>query len=194
MTGTRPYRQGDRLRSIHWSQTARRDSLVVTERQAAARCLVVVVCDAQAFRHDETGEVLETAIRVAASVTREFHAHHAQVRFLLGSLDITLKPGTPGLHRLLDALARYRGDEDPSQSNDTCDALTVLVTSSPPQGHLGTTELPGRVRYIFVNSQAGTTSKSAHRHQTWLKIEDDVNLSLTLRNQWERLCHDSTAS
>jgi len=33
-TGVRPYRPGDSLRQVHWAQTARRDALVVFERQA----------------------------------------------------------------------------------------------------------------------------------------------------------------
>ena len=82
MIGVRSFREGDRLRSIHWAQTARRDSLIVSERQAAARRLVVVAVDAAAFVSGEASDdSLETAIRVSASVAREFHAHNAQVRF-----------------------------------------------------------------------------------------------------------------
>ena len=108
--GVRPFRAGDRLRSIHWAQTARRDTFIVTERQSTARRLVVIAVDLSAFSGNDSDhkDALEVAIRVAASLAQEFHAHHAQVRFVMESVDVLLEPGVIGLHRLLDALARFQ--------------------------------------------------------------------------------------
>ncbi len=191
MIGARVYRQGDRLRSIHWAQTARRDTFIVTERQAAARRLVVVSCDVDAFRDDGDGELLENAIRVAASVTREFHAHHAQVRVLIGGLDVTLEPGLLGLHRLLDALARYRPDDTLSRATDTSDALTLRVTTSERQSAQTVDTHRGRTRYILLDPADVPVARNG---PTWIKIRGNANHSEQLRSQWERLCHDSTAS
>lgn len=193
MIGTRPYRQGDRLRSIHWAQTARRDAFIVTERQAAARRLVVVMCDAEAFQSDDTSARLETAIRVAASLTREFHAHHAQVRFMLGDLDMILEPGPTGLRQLLDALARYRGGRATPTGHDTSDALMAVVTSSARQPTHLTQAMRGRVRFVLID-EAREVSSLRRRGKTWIKIDSGENYSQQLRRQWERVCHDSTAS
>ena len=45
MMGTRPFRDGDSLRRVHWAQTARQQTMIVTERQAPAMSSVRVVLD-----------------------------------------------------------------------------------------------------------------------------------------------------
>jgi hypothetical protein len=49
----RLYRHGDSLRRVHWAQTARRDVLVVCERQSTARRRVVVALDGASFAGSE---------------------------------------------------------------------------------------------------------------------------------------------
>ena len=45
MLGTRLFREGDSLRRVHWAQTARQQTLIVTERQAPLTTSVRVVLD-----------------------------------------------------------------------------------------------------------------------------------------------------
>lgn len=131
MLGVRPFRSGDRFRSIHWAHTARRDALVVVERQQAMRRRVVVVVDGDAFSLPSDQKTMESAISLAASIAQELHAQQAEVRFVLRELDMQLSPDAAGLHRLLDALARFRGDQ-PSPSPPPRlerNALVIVLTT-----------------------------------------------------------------
>lgn len=74
-TGVRPYRPGDSLRQVHWAQTARRDALVVFERQASASQSVVVQIDpSSAAEACET--TLSAMLRLFASIVHQFQRHH----------------------------------------------------------------------------------------------------------------------
>jgi len=224
--GVRPFRHGDRLRSIHWAQTARRDALVVTERQAAARRLVVITVDVMAFSQgdglaacqDSSGNrmaswkfaprLLETAIRAAASIAQEFHAHHAQVRFVIGDMDLLLSPDPASWHRLLDALARFRIERlrlpaaalrqnapaaDPSNRRQPSSfgrtAFTVVVTSHQrrPEWENGA-GMRGPLRLVLIGGKEGTPS--VRGRNVWVTLDGDSDGSTQLRHQWERVCHD----
>jgi len=190
--GVRPFRQGDRLRSVHWAQTARRDALIVTERQAAARRLVVVAIDTAAFSQPETGD-LDIAIRVAASIAKEFHGHHAEVRFIVGAMDLRLSQDSAGLRRLLDDLARFRPDRQPSECPIAFDpqALTVVVTSD--RSDWGSSS-GGRSQLRIVRIAPSVVVDSTHRsHSAWIHLDGRSDLSPQLQHQWERACHDSLA-
>ncbi|MCG8587159.1 MAG: DUF58 domain-containing protein, partial [Pirellulales bacterium] len=205
MIGVRPYREGDRLRSIHWAQTARRDALIVTERQAAARRLVVVAVDLAAFvgrknTDDERArQRLETAIRVAASIAQEFHAHHAEVRFVMGDIDLCLSPDTVGLHRLLDALARFEVAKaslrPPTGFGHR--ALVVAVTTNEGRSSWENGDgSNGGVRLVLINEEGGpngSTASQSLRRNAWITIDSETDSSRQLRHQWERACHDSLA-
>ncbi|QDU98850.1 DUF58 domain-containing protein [Lignipirellula cremea] len=207
MIGVRPFRQGDRLRSIHWGQTARRDALMVTERQAAARRLIVILVDTAAFAAQSSA--LETAIRAAASVAQAFHAHHAQVRFLIGDVDLLLEPRTAGWHRLLDALACFPTDGavDKLTGSDAArrmtevlcrDAFTLLATSTERAADWDRgAGSCGRLRFLLVGSRAAaecderTQSVATARRREWIVLDSNAECSAPLRRQWERVCHDS---
>ena len=106
--GVRAYRYGDSLRRIHWAQTARRDALVVCERQDTARRVVQVTIDEPLGQGCEADEpIRESAIRIGASICQEFHAHSCDVSCCLGGCRFNAEPGPAGLRRLLDGLARY---------------------------------------------------------------------------------------
>ena len=200
--GVRPFREGDRLRSIHWAQTARRDSFIVIERQSMARRLVVITVDVSVFVGSEGNDLgsLETAIRVAASLAQEFHAHHAQVRFVMGSVDVLLKPSVRGLHQLLDALARFQGTVEETKRNKEFgpDAFIVVVTTSERKIERDSL---ARVQQRFVIIDRTTSDlenvsirKSGKRRETWFRLDSDSDYQQQLRQQWERVCHDSTAN
>jgi uncharacterized protein (DUF58 family) len=194
--GVRPFRHGDRLRSIHWAQTARRDALVVTERQAAARRLVVIAVDVSAFSNDGSAnghkrQQLETAIRVAASLAQEFHAHHAQVRFVMGDVNLLLSPDAPGLRQLLDALARFHAHHDSARqpSNFGRSVFTVVVTSRQcwPEWESGA-GTRGRLRVVLIG---GAEDASPVRgRNVWIALDSHSDCPTRLRQQWERVCHD----
>lgn len=112
--GVRPFRMGDSLRHVHWPQTARHDQLIVCERQAAARRQVHVVIDTDPCVHVGRGAEgsLEWSIRVGTGLCEAFHAHCADVELFLGHQQVVFTPGAQGVHRALDMVARWQGDED----------------------------------------------------------------------------------
>jgi len=223
MIGVRPFRDGDRLRSIHWAQTARREGLIVTERQAAAQRLVVVAVDVAAFvdgwsdrnvqptvvaekslgRIVQTTRELETAIEVAASIAQEFHVHHAQVRFVIGDVDLLLSLGGQGLHRLLDELARYQVEPSSLRSPNGFgrEALAVVVTSNGRQAMWqSSVARQGLLRLVLIessspsNQQLGNAFQDSHTNSprnVWITLNREADSSLQLRHQWKGVCHDS---
>jgi uncharacterized protein (DUF58 family) len=106
--GTRPFRQGDPLRRVHWALTARTGAMVACERQAPRATAVRVVVDADSASHDDGGPTgtFENALRVAASICRAYHGQHARVECWLGRERLEVAAGRQGLARFLDALAR----------------------------------------------------------------------------------------
>ena len=202
--GVRPFRHGDRLRSIHWAQTARRDVLIVTERQAVARQLIVVAIDVTAFACTDSldwgtcDRQLETAIRVAASIAQEFHAHHAEVRFVIGDVDLRLSSDPTGLHRLLDALARFQVERVlPRPPN--CfhhKALIIVLTTHQRRSEWENGMGPGNQLRLVLIEDVGVSSRRAlvpelRRPSVWITIDSESDGSRQLRQQWEQVCHDS---
>jgi uncharacterized protein (DUF58 family) len=113
MLGTRPFRQGDSLRRVHWAQTARQQQLIVCERQAPATSVVRVTLDLSSASHPQCDpqqrrrtDSVELAVQVAASVCESLHRQHSRVELMLGDDLYVAGEGAAGFHRLLDALAQ----------------------------------------------------------------------------------------
>jgi len=77
-TGVRPYRPGDSLRQVHWAQTARRDALVVFERQASASQSVLISIDTDKARI-ASPQTIDAMLRIFASLVNQFQLHHWSV-------------------------------------------------------------------------------------------------------------------
>lgn len=110
MTGTRPFRNGDSLRRVHWAQTARQGRMIVCERQAPSQAAIRVVFDSDPKLHRGEGSdsTLEWAIRIAASVCEAYHRENAHVECCFGHESIPLSHGPQGWKRFLDALSRWQ--------------------------------------------------------------------------------------
>lgn len=110
LTGTRPFRQGDSLRRVHWAQTARVGRMIVSERQAPTQTAVRVVFDSDPRLHAGSGtdSTLEWSIRLAASICAAYHRTHASVECCFGHEVLAIEPGIWGWQRFLDRLARWR--------------------------------------------------------------------------------------
>ena len=122
MLGTRSFRQGDSLRRVHWAQTARQQSLIVTERQAPVTTVARIVLDTSARNHPEEkrGQTLEQCVRVAASVCKSLHDQHCRVELQIGDDLIVGGQNTGGLERIMDALAN-------ADVNDSASPRTQLT-------------------------------------------------------------------
>ena len=106
LLGTRPFRQGDSLRRIHWAQSARHQRFIVTERQAGIEGAVSVRVDLDAEHHAGAGRdsSFEWTLRIAASICECLLDGHLQVDCWLGNECFSLH-ASRGIQRLLDRMA-----------------------------------------------------------------------------------------
>jgi len=108
--GVRDYRNGDRLRNVHWAQTVRTHGLKVRERQKLAAADATVVLDLSPLVHAGHGSQssYEWAIRIAASICSHLHEAQSLVRVVCIGLPHSLQSTTDnrlGLRAVMDFLA-----------------------------------------------------------------------------------------
>lgn len=133
---TRPYQPGDSRRNVHWINTARRDALVVCERQKASRRTVTVILDPQAIEGDSTEALSrwDWSLRVMASLCREFHRSQWDVVCELNSKSLNVPPSATGLRDLFDQLARFQPTKQERKrryvTGNRSQSLTIVITTS----------------------------------------------------------------
>lgn len=161
---TRSYRPGDPLRQINWALTARRDSLIVNQRQAVSRQQVVVALNAletlpslpdrQAFE--------DWMVRVAASLCGRLLRRESDVTLALGGEYYKIPPSRAGLTKLLDMLATCQptavGSNGHSRTGPkVAGAVTVHISADHARAH--TQGARGRPRHlqrtILVTDESG---------------------------------------
>lgn len=169
MLGTRPFRDGDSLRRVHWACTARLGTMVVCERQAAVLSAVRVVFDSDPAVHSGSGSTgtLEQSIRLAASICAAYQQANAMVECCFGHESFRVAPGGPGLTRFLDMLAGFQAcDHDHHDCQHTHSAKTCRRIH---HGNCG-------VFQVTITTRRGLRLRTEHRHvhgdQLWLVIDD----------------------
>ena len=110
----RQYREGDRLRSVNWYQSARRGELWVNEHHPERSGDLVVLVDTFADRRPDGSATLEDAVRAAWQVAMAHLAAHDRVGIVgFGGLPGWVLPGggerarLAVLDRLLDSQATW---------------------------------------------------------------------------------------
>ena len=199
--GTRPYRRGDSLRRIHWAQTARHDTLVVSERQAASRpaAQIIVDADAEVHRGNGEGSSLQWTLRIAASLCRSYAKRRASVRCLLGRKMLHVSSEGADMDLALDAMARV--------------PLAGFAAGSLPAGQLGNRAAPcfqeivittdvglqrwqsltaqGRRRFVVLRAGAFAQTggqdecRRAAPDRTCVRIEGSQDVPREFLGQWE---------
>ncbi len=137
---TRPYRQGDELRRVHWRSTARYDELMVRLEERPWRGGITVLLDRRdaAHRGHGAGSSLEFAVSLTASVCAHLIARGEPVTVVTeDGAPLTGPAAVPGLDPVLDALAALRPSArtnlgGPELTRDT-DVLAVLGAVGPGQ-------------------------------------------------------------
>ena len=109
--GVRCYREGDRLRNIHWAQTVRSQKLMVRERQTISSTAATVLLDLSPNHHTGFGidSSFEWAIRIAASICLQLHRTNSSVRLVclgLKNADLNCVANHTGIEKVMDFLAR----------------------------------------------------------------------------------------
>jgi uncharacterized protein (DUF58 family) len=90
----RPYVPGDRLRSINWRASARKNDLVVNERHPERNTDVVLFVDSFADLRGETRSTLDDAVRAAATLAARYLDRRDRVGLVgFGGILSWLQPG-----------------------------------------------------------------------------------------------------
>ena len=103
----RDFVPGDRVRSINWRASARRQALVVNERHPERNADVVLLLDSFGDVHGDGTSVLEQAVRAAATLARRYLERRDRVGVVgLGGTLRWLQPGMGAAHgyRLVETL------------------------------------------------------------------------------------------
>jgi len=175
MMGTRTFRAGDSLRRVHWAQTARQQTMIVTERQAPAMTSVRVVLDLSEASHpkSERESTIELAVKTAASICESLHRQHARVELIIGDQRLVAGDSATGFHRVMDSLA-------------VADVDSRKVTHSAP----------GYGFEILITTEAGKQPAPAHQiivgpstTSAWLNVAEDQALIGELPKLWRSACH-----
>jgi len=210
--GVRPFRDGDSLRSIHWAQTARRDALIVCERQSKAQQTVVVnirvspelPADPQERSNDEW------LIRIAASICKEFISHAWGVQLQIGERVALVEAGQRGLASIMDLLARFDWSTEASDGSrnriripntrrqaedvrfEIARAEAIDVDTSTTKSQRGS-----NVRWVAVHRSGGDITAQAlwrYRQPIWMLVDLDLDVDPQVQRQWERVCHDTASA
>jgi uncharacterized protein (DUF58 family) len=103
----RDFVPGDRVRSINWRASARRQGLVVNERHPERNTDVVLFVDSFTDVRGAAGSVLEEAVRAAASLATRYLEHRDRVGLVgFGGVLRWLQPGmgTTQRYRLIETM------------------------------------------------------------------------------------------
>lgn len=142
--GIRDFRTGDRLKNIHWAQSARSQKLMVRERQAVSSTGVTVLVDLSPDLHHGFGvsSSFEWTIRIAASICNHLHETASPVRvisFGLPGQNSICEDNRNGLRQIMDFLAHLPSHADALKASKSLKARQRDAPHSftnPSDGHL----------------------------------------------------------
>ena len=152
-----------------------------------------VTIDTDPRIHSPRGTVnsLEWAIRVSASLVREFHEHGWSVTCSTRKKNTSFEQ-RPGLESTFDSLALLEPVQCENVSElyantDARQTFRFVVTTAARMEQLQSTDgLPSNTRFVvFSTEQTNRTAKP------WLEIDCNHSIPGQLQKHWERLCHDT---
>jgi uncharacterized protein (DUF58 family) len=198
--GVRPFRRGDSLRRIHWSQTARHDRLIVCEFQANARPQIQLILDLDPGVHSDCGvdNSREWAIRIVASLAKGWIEAGVAVGAVWHELAVPSQSGSPQINELLDSLARLPDDSATSLGDllaqpvcrDFTAGLQIVVTTEKSlQCQQASSWRHPRRRWIVLNTHSFDSSHSRHQRmprlpvQPWIWVDDSARIPALLRGE-----------
>jgi len=195
MLGTRPFREGDSLRRIHWAQTARQRQLIVCERQAMETTSVIVYLDLDPASHIEwdvdnrhAEDSLELLIRTTASICESLHEQHCRVELVVGDDHFVAGSSAIGFQALMDRLATAELQPQPRlrASRLRSSGFGIGITTVAGQRWRGS-QLQG---LHVVSLITGTTSSRDDRLlPAWIPLETVSNWAAQLSARWKGACH-----
>jgi len=190
--GVRPYREGDSLRQVHWAQTARRDNLVVFERQTRSRQSVSIALDVDAASRCSTDE-RDWMLRIMASLANHLLQHSWSVRFHLGDRWQTLHVGSRV--SFMDQLAAW---EPPSQTQvapisfQRDAGVAIAISSAACEDAIERIE-NGVWRFKTCSKSQEVEVPWRGATKQWMIAIDDAP-SDRLRDAWRQICQSGFSS
>lgn len=199
--GVRPYRPGDSLRQVHWAQTARRDNLVVFERQSRSRQMVSICFDSIAAK-ETTDLQREWMVRILGSLTNHFLQHSWQVQAKLTEGWTVLSTSSSSKQQWMDRLATWDHELpvalEPTvapASRTTMHLMVSTVTSAIVQCKSIASHERANMTWILVtsgNQEIPPSDLSALGNLISVNVDKDPVAQL--QSKWQRLCQRTTRS
>ena len=179
--GVRAFRRGDSLRSIHWVQTARLDSLVVCDRTGPQRQTVSLELDTQPINENQLAarDHLAWRIRIVASLAELLCARHVPFQLVIDNETHSLALGKRGLKQTLDLLAAIPLDQrpDPAAVRETVQChVSTRICVGLPQHRIGTQHS----LCVGMSISQPTTGFRSHsrEHVANVDLNDELNAQL----------------
>ena len=192
--GTRPYRLGDTLRSVHWALTARYDRFIVRERQDSAQSSATIIVDASPDAHTSPGNqsTLEWSIRIAASAAAALLEQGVVVRLVIGQQQLEASPGNAGLRQILDLLARFDVARATYNSHPLRYRKTdvesnfemVITTDRAPAASRGAKQIVLNTRAFEAGDQHVLHELSPQK--AWIEVDDPQQVPAQVAKQWRK--------
>jgi len=188
-TGVRPFRQGDSLRTIHWSLTARHGRFIVSERQGSAQTRARIYVDLDRKSHQGLGPdgTFEWSLRIAASIATELVQQHNVVVLDFGTHEEQMTGSQTSMHRTMDRLARLQPTHEARAGRRTsngCDWSVSVATD------LSASEMPTK-RTIVLRSDGFQAAPETIAQRAvvapvkpWICVEDHDSAPRQLLSQW----------
>jgi len=186
--GVRGYREGDSLRTIHWSLTARHGRFIVSERQHSAQSSARIYVDTQSKSHTCTGpnSSLAWSLRIAASLATELVQQHAHVVLDLGSCEVRMTPSPSSINQAMDQLARLQVEENAKRQScrkSPCEWSVAIVTDK------STNPFPTQ-RTIELLTDGFSEEELAVPKQKplepWICVSNAEDVAREMLTQWSR--------
>ena len=195
MLGTRPFRQGDSLRRVHWAQTARQQELIVCDRQAPATTAVRVTLDVDPGSHPNcdsserhANDTMELAVQVAASVCESLHRQHCRIELVLHDQLLVAGESAAGFYRMMDAVAQATlADRTPTLNHRRVAAANFGITVTTPMGlRWRGRQLSGQ--HTISVSDGSTMQQALPTTGAWISLGEPKDVEAVLPRRWKGAC------
>ncbi len=222
-SGFRPFREGDSLRNVHWAQSARRDDLIVCERESCSKERVLISLPEGAEATCRSVDQREWMIRVLASLVRQFLSHSWEVEVHMGAAIDKYPNGMSSFPKWLDRIAAYRWStaslsdevvtEDLVAESIAIDRLarrplrdphlyrirlsnTAFEQKQAPRNPHARTELLILIDHPNDSAQLRPTGATANSsaYSSVVRLIAEPSLPEQIQRYWQRFCQHSVAS
>lgn len=193
--GVRPYRPGDSLRQVAWAQTARRETLVVFERQTRSRQDIAIWIDPIGIDAVDD-EQREWMIRLLASFTNHFAGHAWNVHAAIDTQWSSHLYSPSTRHRWLDKLAAWSLPLQPTcvaafADSIGCSQIVITTSSRKRELQRQLSSRSSEVLWVVVhgeetNCESEDSIVSDSANVLYVSVTGDVVQQL--QSQWKRIC------